>query len=201
MIKNLNNTALIIFIKNPEKGKVKTRLASTLGDEKALEIYLALMGHTRKITQEVDTNRLLFYSNFIDKEDDWPNADYQKSTQEGTDLGQRIAKAFQIAFQQYQKVVIIGSDCASLTPAIIQEAFDQLEQHPFVIGPASDGGYYLLGMTHFFPTLFQNMAWSTAQVLPATLQRIAALEKTVARLPELSDIDFEEDWERFGWEV
>ncbi len=194
-------SALIIFIKNAEKGKVKTRLASTLGDDKALQIYQALMSHTRQLTLQVPVNRLLFYSNFINLQDDWRAADFKKYVQEGADLGARIEKAFETAFQQHQKVIIIGSDCASLTPAIIQEAFDQLDKPPFVVGPAVDGGYYLLGMTQFTPSLFKQMPWSTDAVLPTTLSRIKALGKDCFLLPELSDIDHEEDWERYGWKL
>ena len=176
-------------------------MAGTVGDEKALQIYHALLKHTRQIAQSVETARLLFYSNFIETEDAWPKEDFQKYVQAGNDLGERIQHAFAKAFEQHQKVIIIGSDCASLTPAIVETAFAQLDQHPFVIGPAIDGGYYLLGMTQFAPSLFQNMAWSTAAVLPTTIERIQALGATYALLPELSDIDFEEDWERYGWDI
>ena len=113
---------LIIFIKNAEKGKVKTRLASTLGDDMALKIYYALLHHTRKVVQALPVNRLLFYSRFIHEGDDWPASDFQKHLQEGNDLGERMVNAFALAFQHYQKVIIIGSDCASLTPAIVEEA-------------------------------------------------------------------------------
>ncbi|MEM1319948.1 MAG: TIGR04282 family arsenosugar biosynthesis glycosyltransferase [Bacteroidota bacterium] len=195
----IESAALIIFIKNAEKGKVKTRLASTLGEDKALQIYLALLGHTREIALQVAVDRLLFYSSFIDHQDDWPSADFQKYVQQGQDLGARIQGAFKLAFRQYRKVLIIGSDCASLTPAIIQQAYQHLDQHPFVVGPAEDGGYYLLGMRQFSPTLFKDMAWSTAAVFPTTLSRIEALGQSYALLPELSDIDFEEDWEKHGW--
>ena len=197
----LNNTALIIFIKNTEKGKVKTRLASTLGDDQALKIYKALLGHTRHIALSVETERYLFYSKFVDRNDDWPNQQFHKAIQQGAGLGQRMQDAFQQVFQQHNKLVIIGSDCASLTPAIVQDAFDQLDQHDFVIGPAMDGGYYLLSMRAFNPSLFQDIEWSTEKVLSETINKIKALEKTFTLLPELSDIDYEEDWEKFGWDV
>ncbi len=189
------------MIKNAEKGKVKTRLAETVGDEKALQIYHALLQHTRQVAQSTPTNRLLFYSQFIELEDDWSERDFQKYVQQGTDLGERIEHAFTKAFATHNKVVIIGSDCASLTPAIVASAFEQLDHSPFVVGPALDGGYYLLGMTQFTPSLFQNMPWSTAAVLPTTLQRIEALNASYTLLPTLSDIDFEEDWEQFGWNL
>ena len=198
---SFSEAALIIFVKNAEIGKVKTRLANTLGDEMALKIYYALLNHTREIAQVLPVNRLLFYSRFINEGDEWPNSYFQKHLQEGADLGERISNAFHLALDQFQKVVIIGSDCASLTSAIVEQAFTKLDEYPFVIGPAQDGGYYLLGMKHHSPTLFQDIAWSTEEVLPATLGKIKELNQTYFLLPELSDIDHAEDWEKYGWEL
>ena len=196
---NTSGSALIIFIKNAEKGKVKTRLASTVGDELALKIYMALMDHTRKIAESQQVNRLLFYSRFINREDRWPASHFQKFLQHGADLGVRISNAFKQAFTSYQKVIIIGSDCASLTPEIVAQAFDHLESHDFVIGPAIDGGYYLLGMKQETPTVFKDIEWSTEKVAAQTIERINSLNRTYALLPELSDIDHAEDWEKYGW--
>ncbi len=196
-----NTTALITFIKNPEKGKVKTRLAATVGEDKALAIYKALMGHTRNVALATNANRLLFYSQWINFEDKWSNEDFQKALQAEGDLGVKMKTAFATAFEDNQKVVIIGSDCASLTPDIVSDAFTKLEGHDFVIGPAMDGGYYLLGMSYFEPRVFNDIAWSTDAVFPDTMKVIEGLGKTCGLLPELSDIDFEEDWERWGWEL
>jgi len=197
----MHTTALITFIKNPEKGKVKTRLAATVGDEKALAIYKALMEHTRNIALAIETNRLLFYSQRINFSDEWSNEDFQKALQAEGDLGTKIKTAFATAFEQAQKVVIIGSDCASLTAEIVQYAFAKLDNHDFVIGPAMDGGYYLLGMSYFESRLFENIEWSTSSVFPDTIKIIEGQQKNYALLPELSDIDFEEDWEKWGWEL
>ena len=190
--------ALILFIKNPEKGKVKTRLASTVGDDRALEIYRALLAHTRTVTLEVDATRMLFYSQRITEGDEWLRRDFQKYQQADGDLGDRMEAAFQRAFEQHDRVIIIGSDCISLTSEIVSEGFLKLEQHDFVLGPALDGGYYLLGMNSFSPTLFRDMPWSTESVASLTRQRITDLGKTIYELPPLSDIDYEEDWERYG---
>ena len=196
-----NDTALIIFIKNPELGKVKTRLAKTVGDEKALAIYKALLGHTRKIAEKLPVNRYLFYSQYIHPSDNWSPKKFKKALQAEGDLGNRITTAFQKVFQENEKVVIIGSDCASLTPEIVQEAFDKLDTHSFVVGPAVDGGYYLLGMNQFFPEVFRDIEWSTSAVFPTTIKRIKALKTNYHLLPALSDIDYEEDWEQYGWEI
>ncbi len=193
--------ALIIFIKNPELGKVKTRLAKTVGDERALAIYKALMDHTRDIALAVTTDRLLFYSQAIHPNDNWSTIDFKKHLQATGDLGTKMKAAFQQAFQDHQKVVIIGSDCASLTPAIVKVAFRQLEKHSFVIGPALDGGYYLLGMNQYVPKVFDHIAWSTASVLEDTKERIKKSGLDYVLLPTLSDIDYEEDWDQYGWEI
>lgn len=196
-----STSALLIFIKNVEKGKVKTRLAATVGEDRALRIYQALLDHTQKVALALAVDRLLFYSDHIELDDNWSNHSFQKFVQQGPDLGQRMLHAFQEAFKNHQKVVIIGSDCASLTPAIVHQAFEQLDHFPFVIGPATDGGYYLLGMKAVEASLFLNMEWSTETVLSTTISRIQSLGKTYHLLPELSDIDFEEDWEQFGWKL
>ena len=197
----MNRNALIIFIKNPEKGKVKTRLAETMGAERALNIYRALLNHTRRITISLNVDRLLFYSAFIDRNDEWSESAFQKFLQKGEDLGMRMHHAFTTALADHEKAVIIGSDCASLTTETIQKAFTQLDQHDFVIGPARDGGYYLLGMKEAHPQLFTGISWSTDSVLPTTIDRIELLGKSYYCLPELSDIDYEEDWKEHGWEI
>lgn len=167
----------------------------------ALKIYMALMAHTRELALQLPVDRWLFYSHFIDKQDNWENEKFSKKLQTQGDLGVKMQVAFQAACAQYQKVMIIGSDCASLTPQIIQEGFDALDQHSFVLGPAIDGGYYLLGMRQFTPSLFQHIPWSTAQVAELTLAEMERLGGTCYLLPTLSDIDYAEDWEAYGWEV
>lgn len=192
----MSEQALLIFIRNPELGKVKTRLAQDLGDLEALRIYNTLLSHTRQVTLAVDAHRLLFYSDFIDRNDEWPARRFDKHLQPKGDLGQRMQQAFEMALQTHEGAVIIGSDCPELTPAILHEAQDQLQQHDFVIGPAADGGYYLLGMRQLAPTLFQDMTWSTENVFEETIRRIEALHASYHTLPTLSDVDYAEDWER-----
>lgn len=196
-----SGSALLIFIKNPEKGKVKTRLARSAGQDKALAIYRALLDHTRRVARSVDVERQLFYSKYIDPADNWSEEKFRKFVQQGEDLGERMLNAFRSALQTHERAVIIGSDCASLRPAIVEEAFRALDNHDFVIGPATDGGYYLLGMREVTPSLFENIAWSTDQVFSTTMARIRQLGKACYRLPELSDIDYLEDWEKYGWEL
>ena len=191
-------TTLIIFIKNPKLGKVKTRLAATVGDEKALSIYKKLLDFTQKLAIPLPCERMLFYSDKIETTDNWSNVFFKKNKQYGSDLGERMKNAFQKALLTSKKAVIIGSDCAELTKEILENAFKALEENDFVIGPAEDGGYYLIGMNYFEPTVFENMNWSTEEVLPKTLEKIAQLEKKVALLPTLSDTDNEEDWKKIA---
>ncbi len=172
-----------------------------MGDKRALAIYKALLRHTLDVALKVKTDKFLFYNNFIDENDDWPNADFQKHLQIGKDLGEKMKKAFQQAFIKHQKVLIIGSDCPTLTSSIVNKAFEKLETFPFVVGPATDGGYYLLGMNHFYPEVFENIEWSTPQVFPKTTENIKNLGKTCYLLPELSDIDNEQDWIKYGWKI
>lgn len=189
---------LLIFIRNPQFGKVKTRLASTVGEAEALRIYQILLEKTREVALGVSAQRLLFYSDFIEKNDDWPEAEFSKKMQTGGDLGQRMEQAFRTAFEAgARKAVIIGSDCPELTGKVLQTAFDLLENADFVLGPTRDGGYYLLGMKKLEPSVFHGIEWSTAAVRAKTLEKIEALGKTCALLPTLADVDTEADWLAF----
>lgn len=182
-------------------GKAKTRLAATVGEERALAIYKELLRHTREIATQTEAKRLLFYSHFIDEKDEWSAGDFQKYLQIDGDLGEKMGEGFQIAFgQKASKVIIMGSDCASLTPEIASQAFEVLDNHDFVIGPADDGGYYLIGMKTFSPTIFENIDWSTELVFSQTVKAIQQLNRTYGTLPTLSDIDYEEDWIKHGWD-
>ncbi len=189
---------LLIFIRNPELGKVKTRLAQTLGAVEALKIYQILLEKTRLLALSATTERLLFYSDFIPEHDEWPDELFQKKRQLEGDLGARMEAAFQLAFDQGgSKVLIIGSDCPTLSPAILTAAIEALDHSDFVVGPTADGGYYLLGMKEMTSKVFHDISWSTATVCAQTLEKIAALRKSHTLLPMLSDIDDQSDWEAY----
>jgi len=197
----MKEKALITFIKNPVKGTVKTRLAADVGDDKALLIYLELMQHTRKVAQQIDAHRLLYYGSHINEEDDWPMEEFDKYVQPDGDLGKRMQTAFRKALDKAEAAIIIGSDCASLTPGIVNEAFDKLATKDVVLGPALDGGYYLLGMKQTHDFLFRNMIWSTDQVFTETTRRIEKAGLSYDTVATLSDIDYAEDWEKYGWSI
>ena len=186
--------ALIIFIKNPVLGKVKTRLAATVGNLKAFEIYKKLLNHTQKITLLIDADKFLFYADFLNREDEWPNNRFIKHLQKGNDLGERMCNAFESTFlNKYQKVIIIGSDCIDLSTSVIEDAYKLLNNSDVVIGPAKDGGYYLLGMKNPHPCLFRNVSWSTSEVLKQTLSICRSQHLNYSLLPPLTDIDAEND--------
>lgn len=190
--------ALIIFARNPVRGKVKTRLAATMGDDKALSIYQSLLEHTVQITQQLPCDCYVFYADGISKNDVWPDDLYLKKNQEGKDLGQRMLHAFDTLFQQgYQKIIIIGTDCFELSSSILLDAFTALDEKEVVIGPSEDGGYYLLGMRQFFPFLFEEKTWSTDTVYSSTVQQLVIQNIRYEILPILNDIDTEDDWKQY----
>jgi len=181
---------LIIFIKNPVKGKVKTRLAATIGDERALLVYISLIEYTLNLAESLNVEVNLFFSDEIIS--DYPFLN--KHIQEGNDLGEKMKNAFKKCFNQGgRNIVIIGTDCAELTKEIILESFDKLRNRNVVIGPALDGGYYLLGMNQFYPSLFNGIEWSTSSVFNETKLILAKENISLSILPVLRDIDTEED--------
>lgn len=190
----MGDSLLLIFVKNPIAGKVKTRLARSVGTEKALEVYHKLLDITREITTSLSCHRQVWYSNYVDDEDRWEKGDYEKRLQSGGDLGDRMQNAFKQAFaDEYEKVVIIGSDCAELTQEIIEEAFNTLDNCDVVIGPSKDGGYYLLGMNSFYGDLFSGINWSTPAVYEQTIGRVKELDLSFRSLRTLNDIDTKQD--------
>lgn len=196
-----NKNLLMLFVRNPELGKVKTRLAASVGPEEALAIYMHLLQHTKQITENLPMDKLVYYSNDVDQNDLWPNDKYKKQLQPAGDLGAKMETAFKNAFVDgYTSVVIIGSDCHQLTPAIIEKAFEELKTHEVVIGPALDGGYYLLGMNKLYSELFSNKRWSTEHVFPDTILDLEKLHLSHKVLPELSDVDYIEDLDEDFWE-
>ncbi len=188
MSKNL----LLIFTRNPELGKAKTRLAKTVGDETALEIYKFLLEKTRDISSKVTSDKAVYYSVKIRENDIWNENTFQKHQQVGEDLGIRMLNAFKNGFKAgYEKVMIIGSDLYDLTSENIENAFDQLNNNDLVIGPAEDGGYYLLGMNSLHSTIFKNKNWGTETVRKDTLSDLK--DKKVKLLAFKNDIDVYED--------
>ncbi|EZH71625.1 glycosyltransferase [Aquimarina atlantica] len=183
---------LLIFTRNPELGKCKTRLAATIGDQAALDIYKFLLQHTVDITKNLNVHKEVHYSVKIRDNDSWNPEVYTKKQQVGDDLGQRMEYAFAAGFANgYQNIIIIGSDMYDLTQKDIENAFLALASHEYVIGPAEDGGYYLFGMKSLNSQVFKNKTWGTETVLKDTLKNIQ--NKNLKLLEERNDIDYYED--------
>ena len=195
----MKTDALIIFTRNPELGKVKTRLAKTIGDEKALIVYNDLLLHTKNETKAIKCDKFVFYDSVIVKEDIWSQDFYQKKRQSTGDLGQRMQDAFASLFEMgYQNCIIIGSDLLDLKAMLIETAFKKLKDHDVVIGPAEDGGYYLLGLKKNNTLIFQNKDWGTSTVFEATVRDLATLK--VCLLDTLNDIDTFDDLKRSSYD-
>ena len=173
---------------------MKTRLAKTIGDEKALYIYKLLLEQTFQVTLPVMAEKKLYYSEFVQNMDQFNDLVYEKHIQSGDGLGNKMYHAIKHSFAEWaDKVVLIGSDCFELNSGIIEEAFKALEESDYVLGPAKDGGYYLIGMKELNLEVFQNKEWSTENVFLDTLLDIKNQGKSHYILPTLSDVDVEED--------
>ncbi len=189
-----DNDRLIIFVKNLELGKVKTRLAKSIGDEQALNVYHKLLLYTKEVVKNLNADKAVYYSEHIDNNDLWDNMLFRKHLQQGEDLGEKMQNAFADAFAQgKQRVIIIGSDCLELETYMIKEAFAVLDNNDVVLGPAKDGGYYLIGMTKFLPTLFEGKNWSTDDLLMDTILDLKKMNAKYYLLKTLNDIDTIED--------
>lgn len=185
---------LILFVRKPELGKVKTRLAKSIGPEKALEVYRALLHHTRLITRPLQVDKVVFFADAPANHSFWEQAGYGQEVQLAGDLGQRMAGAFRFGFDKgYQNIGIIGSDCYELTTEILEQGFALLQNHDLVAGPAADGGYYFLGLKRFVPELFADKTWSSPSVLEQTLADAHSLALSYALLPVLTDVDEVQD--------
>lgn len=185
-------SALIIFVRNPVLGKVKTRIAATLGNEKALAVYKCLLAHTCRIVSGLEVSNHIFYADGVTQNDIWEGV--EKYEQVGNDLGEKMNNAFVQLFDKgFRKIVIIGSDCMELSADILDLAFEKLDIFDMVIGPAKDGGYYLLGMNAPHLDVFENIDWSTNRVLDQTMQIMHRNNLLIRLLPELNDVDKAED--------
>lgn len=184
-------SGLIIFVKSPIAGEVKTRLASDIGDEKALKIYWQLLEITKKIASQFKGSKMIWSNkNWTDYSDYWPIKSFQFHLQKGANLGEKMASAFDFHFKEgFNKLLLIGSDCPEINISVLNEAEQALDHHDVIIGPAVDGGYYLIAMKKVHYELFEDMQWSQAQVLENTIQKAKIHFLSTYLLKTLSDID------------
>jgi len=189
---------IILFVKLPEKGKVKSRLASRLDGDMVLRLYECM------VLDAIDMLNSGHYSFRIcfdppeasDRIREWLGHAYSYMPQLGDDLGEKMEQAFSRVFsEEVSKAVLIGSDVPGVSSAIIDEAFQSLATHDSVIGPASDGGYYLIGFrkSALCPDIFHHMTWSTATVFEETVRRLRQASRSIHVLPECIDVDRKED--------
>lgn len=189
-----SNRLLLIFIRNPVRGMVKTRLASSVGDRQALRIYRELLVHTRKIASAADADRQVWYSDYADEQDEWNQPLFSRHRQREGSLGDKMEEAFAHGFESgYREIVIIGSDCPTLETGHLEVAFRELIRSDLVLGPSKDGGYYLLGMNRFYPELFRGMPWSKPDLFRQTIEVAKNLDLSVHALETLYDIDTADD--------
>ncbi len=189
--------ALIIFVRNPALGVGKTRIAAQTSDEKALQIYVELLRLTHHTALDFPGKKYVFYSSFVDEEDIWSKGGFIKRKQVEGDLGKKIIDAIDHVSQLHDKILIIGSDCPYIRGMDFRSSLELLNQHDVVVGPAEDGGYYLLGLKEADHAIFQGIDWSTDRVLKQTLNSVTSLNRSYALLRTLNDIDTIEDWIKY----
>ncbi len=188
--------SLIILAKKPELGKCKTRLAAGIGEEGALFVYQKLLKHTLELAQNPSWNTHVFWKG----QGEYPlPKEFSIREQINGDLGWKMSQAFDAVLNHGESVVMIGTDCPDLTPDLLHEAFDALQENDLVLGPSEDGGYYLIGMNQKLPFLFEDMEWSTAEVLENTVNKANKNDVKVVQLRKLNDIDTESDLLQSSW--
>ena len=197
----MNTTdALILFARQPQLGKVKTRLAAEIGDAKALELYKRFLMDKETLFSRLVCEKMInytpdtkaaaayFYMQFDRNIAMWPQA--------GADLGERMRNAFLHGFHQgFERLLLVGSDSPQLSVGIVEQAFELLDKNDVVLGPSNDDGYYLVGFKKaaFTPTALQQIEWSTVRVLTQTLEALERSGRVVAFLTELTDCDTLDD--------
>ena len=195
----MSEDILIVFVKAPRPGAVKTRLANAIGDLEAAAAYRRLVETLLYQLRGLRELEMCFSPDDAASEvRHWLKKGWSSHPQGDGDLGERLHTAFQRAFQAGAKrVAIIGSDCPAIRVGDIREAWDGLRSHDLVLGPATDGGYWLIGLRQLRPDLFRGVRWSTDSVFPETIQRAQDAGLSVHLLRELADVDTDREWSAF----
>ena len=187
-----NKPLVLVFCKNQILGKVKSRLALKIGQKKALLIYSELLNKTASIVNSLSAEVHLYYSDYIEENDNFNPTKIKKFIQKGNNLGDRIINALNTSFKKFSPVVIIGSDLWKLEISDIEDAFRILKNKNIVIGPSTDGGYYLIGMNYLDTKIFENKNWGEESVLNDTIRDIDD-KKNIHLLDEKNDVDTYDD--------
>ena len=196
----MQSTVLLLFIRYPEPGRVKTRLAARIGADEAAELYRNFILDILATLEGCGLPLKMCFSPVEKKAAllAWLGPDYAFRPQRGTDLGMRMRRAFEEAFGEgFASGILLGSDVPDLPLYVLKEAIDALQRSDAVIGPAQDGGYYLIGFRRdaFPPDVFGGLPWGTAGVLRDTTARLVAHGCRIHLLPEWQDVDTAEDLE------
>ena len=187
-----NNPLVLVFCKNQIIGKVKTRLALSIGQKKAFLIYSELVNKTATVVNSLSSEVHIYYSDYIEENDNFDSPKIKKFIQKGNNLGDRMINALNISFKNFSPIVIIGSDLWELEISDIMDAFGILKKKNIVIGPSTDGGYYLIGMNYLDTKIFENKNWGQQSVLNETIRDIDDITN-IHLLDEKTDIDTYDD--------
>lgn len=199
---NALHPGIFIMMKYPELGKVKSRLAKSIGEEAATNLYRAFIQDTLSTVQSLDIpHHIAMYPlESQEKFSKWLGSSFEFFPQQGANLGERLQNGFTKMFEKgYHQVIALASDCPDLPIEILQSAVSQLQSDKVVIGPAPDGGYYLIGFSSdlFIPDAFVDVAWSTESVFQETMSRIESITDQIHVLPEWQDIDTKSQLQKF----
>lgn len=199
-----DRAAILVFVRAPELGRVKTRLAAELGDAAALAVYRRLAEHTvREVLAVVPREDVRIHYTPAGSEAAvrrWLGSGPSYLPQTAGDLGERLEAAFSDAFAAgYGRVVVVGSDLPGLSAALLERALEALHGADAVLGPARDGGYWLLGLRRKLPEVFRGIPWSTSETCQRTLERLRTAGAEPVLLPEMTDVDTAADLPP-GWD-
>jgi uncharacterized protein len=197
---NISANHLLIFMRNPELGKVKKRLAVSVGNEKALEVYRLLYEHTLSVAGSMPYKKIIYFSQHLDPDVSNLCRDFNLQVQSGADLGERMNSAIKNSLDNgARKVVLIGTDCPDINHQIIAEAFKGLDDNEVVLGPADDGGYYLVGMSLPRFSIFNDIPWGSKNVLTDTIDTLKKNKISFLLLGKMFDVDDFDDAVRAGF--
>lgn len=191
---------LLVFVKYPEAGRVKTRLAQSIGSDPAARLYREWVEICVQRYRSLPNTQLTLFFDPIDKEEmfrQWLGNTIGYLPQPQGDLGHKLSYGFASLLKENRRAIALGTDSPDLPLDYLRQAADDLQQHDVVIGPAEDGGYYLIGLSRWLPELFVNIPWSTKVVFEETMKRIQEHKLRCQILPTWYDIDTLADWERY----
>lgn len=194
---NKKRNLVIIFAKDPVAGRVKTRLAKEIGKDKALKVYESLLKKTFKTFEQTKHDVRAYFTPSRDNLKKLLPKRFKLLPQKGRSLGIKMFNAFKDSFKYYRKIILIGVDCPFVNKSLIQKAFASLSKHTIIIGPSKDGGYYLIGLSKPYPSIFKNISWGSNKVLKQTLKQCKLLSTKPYLLKKLYDIDTLSDYKKW----